>query len=62
MFVSKTGKQLTAPMMSSYWAVVKDRAGLNQIDFYLATKHYGVDAAVRLGLSRTRDRGADGME
>ena len=50
-FVSKTGKQLTAPMMSSYWAVVRDRAGLD-VDFYLATKHYGVALLYRLGLSR----------
>jgi integrase len=40
-FVSKTGKRLSQPMMSGYWSTVLTRADLD-FDFYLATKHYGV--------------------
>lgn len=50
-FVSKTGKQLTAPTVCQYWALVKARAGLD-FDFYLATKHFGVHLLFRLGLSK----------
>jgi integrase len=50
-FVTKTGKRLSTPTMSGYWAQVKARAGLD-FDFYLATKHYGVHKLYRLGLSK----------
>jgi integrase len=50
-FVSKTGKRLTAPTVSQYWAVVKARAGLD-FDLYHATKHYGVHLLYKLGLSK----------
>ena len=40
-FRSKTGRQLSQPTFSNYWAIVKGRAGLD-FDFYHATKHYGV--------------------
>ena len=50
-FVSKTGKRLTAPTMCQYWALVRARAGLD-FDFYLATKHRGVHQLYSLGLSK----------
>jgi integrase len=40
-FPSKTGKRLSQPSMSGYWAQVRARAELD-FDFYHATKHYGV--------------------
>lgn len=40
-FMSKTGKPLSQPTLSGYWAQVKARAELD-FDFYHATKHYGV--------------------
>jgi len=40
-FLSKTGKRLSQPTLSGYWAQVKAASGLN-FDFYHATKHYGV--------------------
>lgn len=40
-FLSKTGKRLSQPTISGYWAQVKARAGLD-FDLYHATKHYGV--------------------
>jgi integrase len=49
-FVTKTGKRLSAPSMSWYWGKVKARAGLD-FDFYLATKHYGVHKLYKEGLS-----------
>jgi integrase len=49
-FLSKQGKQLTAPTMSQYWAVVKARARLS-FDIYHATKHYGVHALYAAGVS-----------
>jgi integrase len=50
-FVSKTGKRLSASGFSGYWAQVKAAAGLD-FDFYHATKHYGVHQLYLLGLSR----------
>lgn len=50
-FVTNRGRRLSAPTLSVYWAQVKARAGLD-FDFYLATKHYGVHALYKLGLSR----------
>jgi hypothetical protein len=49
-FLSKDGRRLSQPTLSSYWAQVKARAGLD-FDFYLATKHYGVHVLYKLGLS-----------
>jgi integrase len=40
-FRSKRGVRLSQPTLSSYWAQVLARAGLD-FDFYLATKHYAV--------------------
>jgi integrase len=40
-FMSKTGKPLSQPMLSSYWAQVRARSELD-FAFYHATKHYGV--------------------
>ena len=40
-FITKTGKRLSAPTLSLYWAQVKARASLD-FDFYLATKPYRV--------------------
>jgi integrase len=40
-FRSKTGRRLSQPTMSQYWAEVCARAGL-EFDFYHASKHYGV--------------------
>ena len=40
-FRSKTGKRLSQPLLSGYWAQVKAAAGVDH-DFYLATKHYAV--------------------
>jgi len=39
-FPSKTGGQLTAPLLTGYWQQVRAGAGLD-FTFYLATKHYG---------------------
>jgi integrase len=50
-FVSMRGKQLTAATVSQYWALVKSRAELG-VDFYLATKHYGVHLLYKLCLSK----------
>jgi integrase len=49
-FLSKTGRRLSQPMLSGYWSPVKARAGV-EFDFYLATKHYGVHLLYKLGLS-----------
>jgi integrase len=49
-FLSKTGRRLAQPTLSSYWSQVKAAAGLD-FDFYLATKHYGVHLLYSLGLS-----------
>lgn len=49
-FLSKTGRMLSAPMLSGYWSQVKAAAGLD-FEFYLATKHYGVHLLYKLGLS-----------
>jgi hypothetical protein len=38
--MSKTGRPLSQPTLSGYWAQVKARAELD-FDFYHATKHYG---------------------
>src|SRR5262249_20817625 len=40
-FLSKTGKRQSQPMLSGYWAQVKAASRL-KFDFYHATKHYGV--------------------
>jgi hypothetical protein len=40
-FRSKTGKRMSEPVLSGYWAQVKARADLD-FDFYLATKHFAV--------------------
>src|SRR6187455_454244 len=40
-FRSKTGRRMSQPTMSGYWAQMLARSGLD-FDFYLATKHYGV--------------------
>lgn len=40
-FRNKTGRQLTAPTMSAYWRQVCARARID-VDFYMATKHFGV--------------------
>lgn len=40
-FLSKTGKRLSQPALSSYWSQVRAAAGLD-FDFYHSTKHYGV--------------------
>jgi hypothetical protein len=40
-FRNKTGGPLTAPTMSAYWKEVRARAGVD-VEFYVATKHYGV--------------------
>jgi hypothetical protein len=40
-FLSKTGKRLSQPTLSGYWAQVRAASGLD-FDFYHATKHYGV--------------------
>ena len=50
-FLSKTGRRLSQPTLAGYWAQVKAAAGLD-LDFYLATKHYGVHLLYKLGLSR----------
>lgn len=51
-FTSKTGKRLSQPIVSGYWAQVLARAGLD-FDFYHATKHYGVHHMwTKLGMSR----------
>jgi integrase len=50
-FLSKTGSQLTAPVVCGYWRRVRDRAGL-EFDFYHATKHYGVHLLWKQGLSK----------
>jgi integrase len=50
-FVTRTGRRLSQPVLSGYWAQVRARAGLD-FDFYLTTRHYGVALLYRLGLSR----------
>jgi hypothetical protein len=52
-FVTKTGKRLSASGFSGYWTQVKAAAGLD-FDFYHATKHYGVHQLYLLGLSGAR--------
>lgn len=50
-FVSKTGKRFSQPMLSTYWANVLSAAGLD-FDFYHASKHYGVHYMwTKLGMS-----------
>jgi integrase len=49
-FLSKQGKQLTAPTVCQYWAIVKARARLD-FDVYEVTKHYGVHALYVAGIS-----------
>jgi integrase len=50
-FHSKTGKRLSQPTMSQYWAKVKAAAGLD-FEVYSATKHFGVHRMWRvLGMS-----------
>lgn len=49
-FLSKTGRMLSEPMLSGYWSQVRAAAGFD-FDFYLATKHYGVHLLYKLGLS-----------
>jgi integrase len=57
-FPNKTGGPLTAPTMSAYWKEVRARAGVD-VEFYVATKHYGVwYLKVREGL----DNGAIGAQ
>ena len=57
-FPNKTGGRLTAPTMSAYWKEVRARAGVD-VEFYVATKHYGVwYLKVREGL----DNGAIGAQ
>jgi integrase len=57
-FPNKTGGSLTAPTMSAYWKEVRARAGVD-VEFYVATKHYGVwYLKVREGL----DNGAIGAQ
>jgi integrase len=57
-FRNKTGGPLTAPTMSAYWKEVRARAGVD-VEFYVATKHYGVwFLKVREGL----DNGAIGAQ
>ena len=49
-FANKSGQQLTAPTMTAYWKEVRARSRID-VDFYTATKHYGVwYMKVRLGL------------
>jgi integrase len=49
-FVSKQGKQLTAPTVTQYWNLVRARAGLDfELYWY---KHYGVHRLYKLGLSK----------
>jgi integrase len=49
-FLSKQGKQLTAPTFCQYFALVKARSGLDFVP-YEATKHYGVHALYVAGVS-----------
>jgi integrase len=49
-FASKTGKRLSAPTLTGYWAQVKAAAGLD-FDFYMVTKHLSVHRLYGLGLS-----------
>ena len=57
-FPNKTGGRLTAPTMSAYWQQVRARAG-SDVEFYVATKHFGVwYLKVREGL----DNGAIGAQ
>lgn len=52
-FVSKTGKRLTATTVCQYWAIVRAAAGLDpSYDLYRCTKHLGVSTLYRVGLSR----------
>jgi integrase len=49
-FRNKTGGRLTPPTMTAYWKEVRARSRVD-VDFYTATKHYGVwYMKVRLGL------------
>jgi integrase len=51
-FVSKRGQQLNASTIGVYWGQVTARAGLGRdMPLYLASKHAGVHALFRLGLS-----------
>jgi integrase len=51
-FVSKTGRRLSQPVLSGYWSQVLAASGLD-FAFYHATKHYGVHYLwTQLGLSR----------
>ena len=51
-FRSKHGARLSAPVLSQYWTTVRAAAGISRpMEFYLASKHYGVSRLYRLGLS-----------
>ena len=50
-FLSKQGKPLTAQLLSYYWQPVRATAGLEPgTDFYLATKHWGVNLLWKSGV------------
>ena len=52
MFLSKQGKRLKAQTVSYYWQPVRAAAHLDQrTDFYLATKHLGVNLLWKQGVS-----------
>jgi integrase len=59
-FPNKTGGPLTAPTMSAYWKEVRARAGVD-VEFYVATKHYGVWYLKVRGPRQRRDRRASGL-
>jgi integrase len=51
-FLSKQGKPLMAQIVSYYWAPVRAAAHLDAtVDFYLATKHLGVNLLWKQGIS-----------
>jgi hypothetical protein len=51
-FLSKYGKPLTAQLLSYYWQSVRAAAHLDaKTDFYLATKHLGVNLLWKQGVS-----------
>lgn len=51
-FLSKQGKQLSATTLAFYWPPVRAAARLpNGADFYLATKHWGVNFLWKQGVS-----------
>ena len=50
-FATKTGRRMSQPTLTGYWAQVKARAGL-EFDFYVVTKHLAVHRLFGLGLSR----------